>query len=57
MKLVTVFTIRYKGAYIRAHLDRDQKREVFQVHLDGFPPRYPKSLHAAKCWITRNIYV
>lgn len=57
MKLVTVYTIRYKGAYIRAHLDRDQKREVFQVHLDGFPPRYPKSLHAAKCWITRNIYV
>lgn len=45
----TLYTISYKGAYIHAHHDRDQKREVFQVWLDGFPPR-----HATKCWITRN---
>lgn len=50
MNIDTLYTIHYKGAYIHAHHDR----EVFQVHLDGFPP---KSLHAAKCWITRNIYV
>ena len=40
-----MFTIAYKGYYIHGYFDRDE------VRVDGQTYR---SLHAAKCYITRS---
>ena len=45
-----MFTVYYKGFYINCYCDEPRCRIVH----DTITPRDAKSLHAAKCWITRH---
>jgi len=47
-----MWTTRYKGFYIHGHCDRDEVSVTFE-HCAL--PQYFKSLHAAKCRITRYL--
>lgn len=46
-----MWTIEYKGAYIHGYFDRDECRYTWANCI----PRTCKSLHAAKCRITRSL--
>ena len=45
-----MFTLSYKGFYIHSHCNKD---EVSVTYTGCALPQYFKSLHAAKCRITR----
>lgn len=47
-----MFTISYKGFYIHGYIDRPEcsVSPTYGGYLGDF-----KSLHAAKCWITRQL--
>jgi hypothetical protein len=47
-----MWTITYKGFYIHGYCDRD---EVSVTYTGAALPQYFKSLHAAKCRITRYL--
>ena len=46
-----MWTINYKGFYIHGYCDRDE----VSVQHEGFETNYFKSMHAAKCAITRML--
>lgn len=46
----TFRTIRYKGFYIHSCYDRDLQKEAITVRNKEY-----KSLHSAKCYITRML--
>jgi len=47
-----MFTIKYKGFYIHGYFDRANCR----WHKPGETMHYSKSLHGAKCSITRELH-
>lgn len=45
-----MFTVGYKGWWIHGHFDRDE----VQFQSPSYEVRKAKSIHAAKCLITRS---
>jgi len=45
-----MFTVLYKGIYIHCYCDRDE----CTTSWTDYTTRHHKSLHAAKCWITKH---
>jgi hypothetical protein len=49
----TFLTIRYKTGWIHSHYDRALRKECIQVQFQDLSTRNVRSVHAAKCAITR----